>query len=161
MFRKLYRVEIFTCITLMKAGLVMVHPSLCPSAALLGCQVCVIRNFKSFNSFIFKLCIKIAHTLKCASAIQCTIYEYTHILRVLNLDIFSSKMLRWCLVCVICNSTLFIPLYTNFAKWLFTHRKCAPYFCTHLIYIILFLRAVELRHSSIQNALGVSGWCNL
>ena len=55
-------VDIITCITLAKAGLVIGHlppyirPSVCPSASLLGCLVCVICNSKSFHSFIFKLC---------------------------------------------------------------------------------------------------------
>ena len=55
-------VDIITCVTLAKAGLVIgqlppsIHPSVCPSASLLGCLVCVICYSKSFHSFIFKLC---------------------------------------------------------------------------------------------------------
>ena len=45
-----------------------VRPFVCPSvrlsATLLGSQVCVICNSKSFHSFLFKLCILIIHTLK-------------------------------------------------------------------------------------------------
>ena len=74
-----------------------------------GFLVCVICNSNSINSFIFKLCIMIVHTLK-----MCTSY-FVHISRifssffgVLNLDsFFLFKMLRWCLVCVICNSNSF------------------------------------------------------
>ena len=43
------------------------------SATLLGCIVCVICNSNSFNSFIFKLCLMIGHTLK-----MCTSY-FVHI----------------------------------------------------------------------------------
>ena len=71
-------VNIFTCVALAKAGLVVgplrlsVRPSVrsfvCSSvhlsATLLGCLVCVICNSNSFHSFIFKLSLMIVHTLK-------------------------------------------------------------------------------------------------
>ena len=80
-------VNIFTCVALAKAGLVVgplrlsVHLSVCPfvcpsvslSATLMGCLVCVICNSNSFHSFIFKLCLMIVHTLK-----MCTSY-FVHI----------------------------------------------------------------------------------
>ena len=79
--------NLFTCVALAKAGLVVgplrpsvrlsvrpsvcrsVRPSVCPSATLLGCLVCVICNFKSFHSFLFKFCIMILYILK-----MCTSY---------------------------------------------------------------------------------------
>ena len=39
-------------------------PSVHLSATLLGCLVCVICNYKSLHSFLFKLCIMIVHILK-------------------------------------------------------------------------------------------------
>ena len=74
----IFHLNIFTCVALAKAGLVVgpLRPSVrpfvrlfvCPSvrlsATLLGCIVCVICNSNSFNSFIFKLCLMIVHTLK-------------------------------------------------------------------------------------------------
>ena len=81
-----------------------------PYATLLGCLVCVICNSKCFHSFIFKRCIMIVYTLKI-----CTFYfvhiswiflKNSHFWAVLNIDIFQFKMLRWCQVCVICNSNI-------------------------------------------------------
>ena len=51
-------VDIITCVTLAKAGLVIgqlppsIRPTVCPSASLLGCLVCVICNSKSFHFYI-------------------------------------------------------------------------------------------------------------
>ena len=44
-------------------------PSVRPSETVLGCLVCVICNFNSFYSFLFKFCIMIFYTLK-----MCTFY---------------------------------------------------------------------------------------
>ena len=83
-------------------------PSICPSATLLGCLVCVICNSERFHSFIFKLCIMFIHTLKMCTFFFCAhfmnIFSY---LRCVELRHFQSNMLRWCLVCVICNSNTF------------------------------------------------------
>ena len=100
----------FTCVALAKAGLVVgllcpsggltvrsfvclfVRPSVCPSATLLGCLVCVICNSNSFHSFSFKLCLMIVHTLKmCTFYFVHNWYIFSHFLRVLNLDIFSIR----------------------------------------------------------------------
>ena len=43
--------------------------SVCPSAILLGCLVCVISISKSFHSFLLKNCIMIIHILK-----MCALY---------------------------------------------------------------------------------------
>ena len=56
----------------------------------------------------------------------------------MNVDIFPSKMLRWCLVCVICTviPTVFIPLYSTL------HNDCShiedmhPLFCAHCTNIV-------------------------
>ena len=63
----------FACVALVNAGQVVdpLHPSIfpsislsiSPSATFLGWLVCVIGNFKSFHSFVLKLCILIDHTL--------------------------------------------------------------------------------------------------
>ena len=45
------------------------HRHFSPSEMLSGCLVCVICNFNSIHSIIFKLCIMIVHTLK-----MCTSY---------------------------------------------------------------------------------------
>ena len=116
-------VDIITCVTLAKAGLVIgqlppsICPSACPSASLLGCLVCVICNSnKSFHSFIFKLC-KMAYW-RCAPTFLCTFHEYFfQVLGVLNLDIFPSKMLWWCLNRVICNlPTFFMSLLAHLSR---------------------------------------------
>ena len=64
-------VILFTCVALAKAGLVVGplrpsgRPSVRPSVRnTLGWQVCVICNSKSFQSFLFKLCLMIVHILK-------------------------------------------------------------------------------------------------
>ena len=58
---------------LQNAGLVLdpVPPVSYLSATLLGFPVCIICNYKSFHSFIFKLCIDIegVHLLFCANLI--------------------------------------------------------------------------------------------
>ena len=102
-----------------------------PSAALLGCLVYVICNSKSFLFFLFKLCIRIVHTLK-----MCT-YYFMHIseiffsfLRGVELrHFFPSEMLRGCLVCVICNSNRFHSLIFKLCKMIaHTLKMCTFYF---------------------------------
>ena len=75
-----YIINIFTCVALAKAGLVVGplrpsgRPSVCPSVRnTLGYQVCVICNSKTFHSFLFKLCLMIIHILK-----MCTSY-FVHV----------------------------------------------------------------------------------
>ena len=52
------------------------------------------------------------------------------ILGVLNLNIITSTPPLECLHCIVCvwsvSQTDFIPLYSNFAQWLFRHWRCAP-----------------------------------
>ena len=72
------------------------------------CLVSVIWNSKSIHSFLFKLCIMIVHTLKMCTSILCTFYEYIFfIFWGLGLGHVLLEMLRWFLVCVICNSSSF------------------------------------------------------
>ena len=115
-----------------------------------GCQVCVIWYSNSIHRFIFKLCIRVVHTLK-----MCTSY-FMHIslffiLRMLNLDIFLIEMLRRCLVCVKTNSNSFHSLLFKLCI-ISVHTIL---FCAHLINIFLFLRAVELRQFSTRKFWGV------
>ena len=63
-------------------------------------------------------------------------------LAVLNLDIFFSKMLRGCLVCVICNTKWFHSLI--FKLCIMIIHTLHHLFCAHLINIFLFFRSVEL-----------------
>ena len=55
--------------------------------------------------FLFRLCLLIVHILK-----MCTFYfvhiSYTFII-LRGVELFHPKMLRWCLVCVICNTNSF------------------------------------------------------
>ena len=62
-------IPVFTCVALAKAGLLVGPLRLSVRPQLLGYLVCVICNPKSFQSFLFKLCIMIAHILKI-----CTFY---------------------------------------------------------------------------------------
>ena len=112
-----------------------------------GCQVCVICNSNSFHSFIFKLCIMIVHTLK-----MCTIFFvyiswlFFSFLGVFNLDIFFSKMLRRCLVCVICTPKLtYLNIQTLHDDYTYIEHVHLL-FCAHLINIFLLFRSVELRY---------------
>ena len=84
MMKSVSTLQIFTCVALAKAGLVVgpLRPSfrsfVCSSVGLsirntFGFLVCVICNYNSFHSFIFKLCLMIVHTLK-----MCTFY-FVHI----------------------------------------------------------------------------------
>ena len=92
---------IITCGALAKSGLSSVST---PSATLLACLACVIGNFKSFHSFLFKLCIMIVHILKMCLSILCTFYDLFLIFEKNLKTFFPTEMLRGCPVCVICNS---------------------------------------------------------
>ena len=134
-----------------------------PSEMLRGCLVCVICNSDSIHSFLFKPCIMIVHTLK-----MCT-YNFVHILHffkkffmVLNLDIFFLfKMLRWCLVCVICNSNSFHSLIFKLCIVIvYTLNKSTLLFCAQLIDIFYVFRAVELRHFFHSNVCVTCNSCS-
>ena len=121
------------------------RPSVCPSATLSGCLVCVIYNSKNFHFFLFKLCIMIDYILKmCTTYFVRISWIFSHFLGVLNLDIFPSKNAE--MVSVICNSNNFhylifklCSLFPNFAYWLFTHWRCAPsILCTFDKYFLIF-----------------------
>ena len=86
----------------------------------------------------------IVHTLK-----LCTFYMYlVHISRILftffrvfNSDIFLFKMLRWCLVCLICNSNSFHSLIFKLCSYI---EHVYLLFCAHLVIIFLFLVLLNL-----------------
>ena len=129
---------------------VVEHKTFFPSKMLRECLVCVICNSKSIHSFIFKLCIMVVHTLK-----MCTFYFmhisliFFHFWGVLNLDIFSLEMLRWYLVCVICNSksfhSLIFKLCIMIVHTLNISSSLQPlFFCANLINIFLFLGLLNL-----------------
>ena len=126
-----------------------------PCEMLRGCLVCVICNSNSIDSFIFKLCIMIVHTLKMCTSILCTFHEYFFsFMGVLNLDIFSSEMLRWFLVCVICNSKSFHSLIFKLCIMIVhTLNMCLSFLCKFDKHFLIF-RAVELRHFSHPKCLG-------
>ena len=80
---------------------------------------------------------------------------------VLNLDIFSLEMLRWFLVCVICNSKSFHYLIFKLCLIIVhTLNMCLSFFCKFDKHFLIF-RAVELRHFFLPKCLGVSCLCNL
>ena len=70
---------------------------------------------------------------------------------------FPSKMLGWCLFCVICNSNTF---HTFIFKLCIMIIDCShiedvhPSFCAHLINIFSFLVGVELRHVFHPKSIG-------
>ena len=88
----------------------MLNLDIFPSEMLRGCLVCVICNANSIHYFIFKLCIMTVNTSKMSAFYLCTFCEYFYILGGLELRYFSLEMLRWFLVCVICNSKKFHSL---------------------------------------------------
>ena len=92
----------------------------------------------------------IVHILKICTSYLCTFHEYFSFLRVLNLDIFPSKMLRLYLVCVICNSNIFHSIIFKLCIMIVHIEDVRLPFGAHLINIFLFFRAVEL--FSNQNA---------
>ena len=65
----------------------------------------------------------------------------------LNLDIFSLEMLRWFLVCVICNSKSFHSLIFKLCIMIVhTLNMCLSFLCKFDKHFLIY-RAVELRHS--------------
>ena len=123
----------------------------------LGCIVCVICNSNSFHSFIWKLCMMIR--------LKMCISDFAHVSRifcfmfgVLNLGIFTFKMLRWCLVCGISNSYSFhiFIIQTLHNDWSFMHWTCVPpILCTFEKYFPLNLDIFP------SEMVGVSDLCNL
>ena len=121
-----------------------------PSATLLGCLVCIICTSKYFHSFIIKLCIMIVYTLKMSTFyfvhIAWIFLKNSHLWAVLNRDIFPSKMLRWCPVCVICSSNIF-HFFTFKLCMMIVHTliMCSVNFDHTFDKYFLILRGVELR----------------
>ena len=125
-----------------------VRLSVCLSATLLGCLVCVICNSNRFHSFIFKLCLMVVHTLKmCTSPFCAHLINIFSFLRVLNLDIFPSRMHRGgSQVCEICNSNSFHSFVFKLCIMIVhTLKICISYFGTFDKYFLIFT-GVELRH---------------
>ena len=109
-----------------------------------GCLLCVICDSNSFHSFIFKLCIMIVHTLK-----MCTlyfVYEVLFFFGVLSLDTFRYKMLRWCLVCVICNSNSFHFFMKVCIMSFYTLKMSTFYFVQISRFFLKHFLGLELRH---------------
>ena len=98
------------------------------------CLVCVICDFK--------LCIMIVHILK-----MCTFLFYAHFMNiffdfwgVLNLVMFSLQMLRWFLVCVICNSKSFYSLVFKLCIMIdHTLNMCLSFLCIIVFKLHFFL----------------------
>ena len=110
--------------------------------------MCISVTPKVFVLFLFKLCIVIVYTLKMCSSYFLQISRLFSHFRVLNLDIFPSKMLTVCLVCVICNSKSFHSLIFKLCIVIVPVLKmCTSIFCTYHDFFS-FLRGVELRNSS-------------
>ena len=115
-------VDIITCVTLAKAGLVIgqLPPSIHPSFSL---SICITFGVPSLcNLLLQKFSFLYIQTLQNGILKMCTYYFvhiswiFSQVLGVLNLDIFPSKMLWWCLNRVICNlPTVFMSLFLNFA----------------------------------------------
>ena len=130
-----------------------------------GCLIYIICNSNGIYSFVFKLCITIVNTLKmCTSYVMQISQFFFHFFfgggGILNLDIFLFKMLRWCLVCVMCNSNSFHSLLFKLCIMIVhTLNMYTSFLCTFDKYFLIF-RVVELRYFSFRNAKGVSGLCN-
>ena len=136
-----------------------------PSKMLRGGLICVICSSKSFHCFLFKLCIMIVHILKMCTNLFCAHFKtFVHFCGVINLDIFPSKMLIWCLVCILCKSNSFhfliFKLYTMIVH---TLKMFTSYFVQIWKKKVLFLTGVELRHffpSEIHGGCLVCVICN-
>ena len=72
----------------------------------------------------------------------------------LDLRMFFRKMLRGCLVCVICNSNNFHSLIFKLYNDCLYIEHVHLLFCAHLLNIFLFYRAVGLRHFIHPKCLG-------
>ena len=108
-----------------------------PSEMFKGCLVCVICNSNSIQSFIFKLCKMIVHTLK-----MCTSY-FMHISFFFSFLGSSFKSLQ---------EFSFLNIQT-------LHSDCSyiehvPLFLCKFDQHFLTFRAVELRHFFLQRCLG-------
>ena len=132
--------------------------SVCQSKTHLWCLVCVVCTPKVFILFYLNVAWLLLTYWRCAYSILCTFMNINLFLGVLS---FRPKMLRWCLVCVICNSNRQFPfLYIQTL-----HNDCSNIgdahlsSCAHLKNIFSFQTGVLLRHFCIQNAKGVSGLC--
>ena len=125
-----------------------------PSEMRRGCLVCVISNSNSFHSFIFKLCIMIVHTLKtCISNFY--FYKFNDFFggrEALNLDSFFCKMLRMCMICVICNSKSFHSLICKLSIMIILTVNVCTSFCAHLIIFSILLGLLNLDILFIRNA---------
>ena len=72
-----------------------------------------------------------------------------------GVDIFSTVMLRGCLVCVTCNSnSIHYFIFKLCIMIVHTLKTCTSHFFAHLINIFLFLTGVELRHFFLQRCIG-------
>ena len=114
-----------------------------------GRLVCVICNSNSIHSLILKFCLMIVCILKMCTFYFCarfiiffiflTGFELRHF--------FSSVLLRWCLVCVNCDSNGIRFFYIQTLHNDFSHIENVHLpFCAHLINIFPFLTGVELPH---------------
>ena len=80
----------------------------------------------------------------------------------MNLDFFSSEMLRGCVVCVICNSNSFHSfIFILYIMIVHTLKMCTSYFVHVLYFFSLFGRVLNLDIFSIRNAKEVPSLCNL
>ena len=95
-FRRVFKLDIFA------------------SKMLRGCLVCVISNYNSFHSFIFKLCKMIVHSSSYFIRISWFFHCFSGVGG--GSDIFFRKILRGCLVYVICNSNSFHFLMLKLCK---------------------------------------------
>ena len=93
------------------------------------CLVCVICNSNSFQT-LHNDCsyIEHRHLLFCAHLINIFLF-----LGLLNVDMFPSKMLRGCLVCVICNSSSFHSFIFKLSVMIVRTLNMCTIFCAHLI----------------------------
>ena len=70
----------------------------------------------------------------------------------LNLDIFTSKMLRGGLVCVIDNSKNFLSSFIQTLQNDCSHIEDVHLYFVHISRLISSLKGVELRYFYVQNA---------
>ena len=119
------------------------HRHFSPSEMLSGCLVCVICNFNSIHSIIFKLCIMIVHTLK-----MCTFY----IVRLFHC--FFSFLMgvepRYFPICPSIRNILGVTSLYNLylQKFSFLLIQTLPYDCSHiedvhLLYCACFINFIS------------------
>ena len=81
---------------------------------------------------------------------------------VLNVDTFPSKNLRWCLVCVICNSQQFSISYIQTLYNECSHNEDVHLlFCAHLIIFYYIFGSAEHRLYYVYTTFGMLTLCNL